>query len=208
MAGNFLLIVCVQSWCIITTRQLIFLWFFIFMIECANPPSLTLQLLIKCKTFVRCNINDRDAQNYLLSARFCLDDWCLCTSIYCFPIFIHFSVKKINDNNNNVYKKITFTCGWIVFVFLPYTYMSAIKRMRTKSFEMERKYSLAVEYTGIFKILLWKALLKTFVVLWSSKWWLNHERKIANVGKTNFSFKISNILVFIIRVSEATIVFV
>ena len=48
---------------------------------------------------------------------------------------------------------------------------------------------------------------KTFVVLWSSKWWLNYERKIASVGKTNFSFKISNILVFIIRVSEATIVF-
>ena len=108
MAGNFLLIVCVQSWCIITTRQLIFLRFFIFMIECANPPSLTLQLLIKCKTFVRCNINDRDAQNYLLGARFCLDDWCPCTSIYCFPIFIHFSVKKINDNNNNVYKKNNF----------------------------------------------------------------------------------------------------
>ena len=107
MAGNFLLIVCVQSWCIITTWQLIFLRFFIFMIECANPSSLTLQLLIKCKTFVRCNVNHRDAQNYLLGARFCLDEWCLCTFSYCFPIFIHFSVKKINDNNNNVCKKIT-----------------------------------------------------------------------------------------------------
>lgn len=176
MAGNFLLIVCVQSWCIITTWQLIFLQFFIFMIECANPPSLTLQLLIKCKTFVRCNINDRDEQNYLLGARFCLDEWCLCTSIYCFPIFIHFSVKKINDNNNNFYKKITFTCGWIVFVFLPYTYMSAIKRVRIKSFELEKKYSLAVEYAGIFKILLWKAsfknlccplILKMVVKLWT-----------------------------------------
>ena len=208
MAGNFLLIVCVQSWCIITTWQLIFLRFFIFMIECANPPSLTLQLLIKCKTFVRCNINHRDAQNYLLGARFCLDEWCLCTSINCFPIFIYIFLLKINDNNNNVYKKITFTCGWIVFVFLPYTYMSAIKRTRIKSFELEKKYSSAVEYAGIFKILLWKASLKTFVALWSSKWWLNYERKIASVGKTNFSFKISNILVFIIRVSETTIVFV
>ena len=36
------------------------------------------------------------------------------------------------------------------------------KRTRIKSFELEKKYSLAVEYAGISKILLWKASLKNF----------------------------------------------
>lgn len=52
---------------------------------------------------------------------------------------------------------------------------------------------------SIFKNLCCPLILKMVVKSWT---------EIANVGKTNFSFKISNILVFIIRVSEATIVFV